>query len=106
MTGKMRWQSPPAVQLPDRANTSLAFPAQGVPRFYPFPPPATVFRSCLETSMLHTPIFISTVCSVLFVLVRTVQALLAHLAPFWGRWVHGCPKQHVHKNKYIRKESR
>lgn len=65
MTGKTRWQSPPAVQLPDRANTFLAFPTQGVPHFYPFPPCATAFGSSLDTPMLHAAVFISTLCSVL-----------------------------------------
>lgn len=64
MTGKMRQQRP-TVQLPDRANTSLALPAQGVPLFPPFPPPASVFRSRLDTPIPHAAVSISVVCSVL-----------------------------------------
>lgn len=65
MTGKTRQQRRPAVQLPDRANNSLALCTQAVPHFSPFPPSPTVFRSCLDTAMLHAAIVISPICSVL-----------------------------------------
>lgn len=97
VTGKARWQRPPKVQLPDRANTSIALSTQGVPSFYPFVP-AAFFGSCLDSPMVPAAIFIPTLCFCV------AQPSLAHFALLSG-WVRGLPKQRVYKNECMEKVS-